>query len=252
LKYRILTLITFLFIIALSAGCTHTIILLSPEDHYTLGNYFLEKSKNARAKEQFEYIRDNYPSSAFSTMSQFKLAQTQFSRKNYEEAAIDFELFLEFHPAHKLAPYAQYHLALSKLESSASSDRDTTMASEALIAFNTFLNRYPDHPNHETAVNQRNQVEDLLLEHELEVAKVYFRRKAFFAAIDRMKKIPEEAHNAKLRLTADYYLGRCYERLRNYDMAQEYYESVIAQDIDSKYVRRAKKRFKELAAHNKP
>ncbi|MBN1354949.1 outer membrane protein assembly factor BamD [bacterium] len=229
--------------VILMSGCSHHIILLSPEDHYFLGNHYLDKGENAKAKEQFEYIRDHYTLSEFGTMSQFKLAQTQFLRKNYLEAAVDFEIFLEFHPAHKLASYAQYHLALSKFHSIRTPDRDQTMTREALSAFNKFLQLYPDHPNFDNALSFKHRVEDHLFKHDLAVARTYYRRHAFDSTINRLEQIPQLAHEQLLRAESSYLLGRSYEQLNDKERALEYYRSVSGV---SRWVEKARNRMKNL------
>ena len=242
--YHLLIAFTFLIF----NGCTQSILLLAPEDHFALGQYYLDNKNYAEATEQFQQIRDNYPLSEFSTMSQFKLAQTQFDRKHYEEAAIDFAIFLEFYPAHKLAPHAQYHLALSKYHSMLSPDRDTTIAREALLEFQKFLIQYPDHPNVENASNYRNLVRDHLFRHEIGVAQMYHRRRIYSSALSRLNPILQEIHDPILKQEAYYNVGRCYEKTRRYSEAREHYNVIMALGADhpSKWSQLVEKKLSEL------
>ncbi len=228
-------------------GCMRSLILLSPEDHFALGNYYLEETEFNKAENQFEKIRDRYPSSDYATMSQFKLAVARFENKKYDEAALDFELFLEFHPAHKLAPFAQYHLALSKYKSKLIPDRDPTVAHEALEAFNTFIGMYPDHENYADAVKYRDELIDHLLEHDLEAGLVYFRLGIFSSAIPRLQPVADTAHDKQLQSRAAYYLGRCQFHQKAFADAKTSFEKAIGADPDSKWARKSSSWMKKAS-----
>ena len=244
--HHYLKLALLLLLIPCLSQCARNIILLSPEDHFALGSYYIEQKDFDNATNQFEEIRDNYPTSEYSTMSQFKLAQTEFSRKKYSEAAIDFELFLEFHPAHKLAPIAQYNLALSKYHSMLTPDRDNTIMLEALREFQKFLALYPDYPDYAQALQYKNKVEDRLSEHDLEVGLVYYRRTFYNSAIDRIEPVAQKIHDAELKSKTLYFLGRCYEKRNEYEQAKTVYSDAIASGSQSDWIKKAKKRIKEL------
>jgi len=172
-------------------------------------------------------------------MSQFKLAVARFENKKYDEAALDFELFLEFHPAHKLAPFAQYHLALSKYRSKLIADRDPTIANEALVAFNTFIGMYPDHENYNEAVRYRDELIDHMLEHDLEAGLVYYRLGIFSSAIPRLQPVAETAHDKKLQARAAYYLGRCQFSQKAYSDAIKSFEKAVGADPKSRWARKS-------------
>lgn len=228
-------------LLCLLFGCTRSVILMSPEDHFALGNYYLDESEFGKAGEQFEQIRDRYPSSEYATMSQFKLAVTRFQNKKYDEAALDFDLFLEFHPAHKLAPFAQYHLALSKYESRLIPDRDPTIAQEALLEFDTFIGMYPDHENHLDAIKFRDELKDHLLEHDLEAGLVYYRLGIYPAAIQRIESVAEKAHDHLLLARAAYYLGRSNYHKDDFSAAIHAFEQSANADPLSKWARKSNK-----------
>ncbi len=239
----------------LMTSCAPRLIMMSPEDHFALGNYYLESKSYGKAKDQFQKIRDDYPASQFATMSQFKLAQTQFFRKQYGEAAIDFALFLEFHPAHKLAPYAKYHLALSKYHDRLSPDRDPSIAQEALIEFNEFIARYPQHPNIEEAIRYKHEIEDHLAMHEFEAGMVYFRRTIYESAIGRFKPIIDEINDADFKAQVLYMIGRSMEMQSKSDKIEEppspddirgYYQQVIAIAPNSEWAHKAEKKLRDI------
>ena len=242
-RFSILYLMLLLTIIT---GCAQPLILLSPEDLYALGSFYLENENYTNAGEQFESIRQSYPTSEYGTMSQYKLAETRLLQQKYDEAAIEFELFVEFHPAHKLAPQARFKMAMCKFYSLLSPDRDITMAHEALTAFDQFIRIYPDHPEIDQARDYRDRTFDHILTHDLEAGLVYYRRKAYTSAVNRIKPVFETAISRPLKARAGYYLARCYEKRKKLDIARTTYQTTVNLDIPSKYIEKSRKRLATL------
>ncbi|MCD4653188.1 outer membrane protein assembly factor BamD [bacterium] len=227
-------------------GCSHSFILLSPEDLYALGNYYMEESKYRNAGDQFEQIRNHYPTSRFATMSQFKLALTEYEKRNYADAAVEFKLFLEFHPAHKMAPQAQYYIALSKFNSIPSPERDISMAIEAKTELTAFLKRYPDHPDLEKVNQYLSDVIDHLQTHEIEVAKVYYRRRSYNATLLRLSPVLDTKASPYIKQTALLLIARTHEKMNAEDEAREYYQKVIDNGDDEKLTHIARNQLQSL------
>ncbi|MBN1295276.1 outer membrane protein assembly factor BamD [bacterium] len=223
MNYRFLSLLGSLCGLMLLQACSRSVILLSPEDLFALGDHYMENDEFRDAGEQYQRIRDEYPTSQFATMSQFKLAEAEYNRGNYDEAAVEFSLFLEFHPGHKLAPQAQYFIALSKFHSLPSPERDTTLAHDALKELEEFLRRYTDHPDYHKVTRYRIEVIDHLQLHEIQVARVYFRRGDYEAARLRLLPIPDTEASPNVKQEALYWLGRVSEKENDRDAAQSYF-----------------------------
>ncbi len=243
---RRLSILFFLLVLSIIYGCAQPLILLSPEDLYALGSFYLDNENYANASEQFESIRQSYPTSEYGTMSQYKLAETKLLQEKYDEAAIEFELFVEFHPAHKLAPQARLKMAMCKFHSLLSPDRDITMAHEALMAFDQFIRIYPDHPDMDKVRDYRERTFDHIMIHDLEAGLVYYRRKAYNAAINRIKPVADSAISRPLKARAGYYLARCYEKRKKFDAARTSYQVTIDLNIPSEYIEKARKRLTKL------
>lgn len=236
-----------LFLLMMCQGCARNIILLSPEDEYALGDFFLEEEKYTKASAQYEKIRNDYPTSQYVTISQFKLAKTLFQRKRYNEAAIDFSLFMEFHPAHRLASEAQYLLALSKYKSMLNPERDVSLAKDALLEFDQYLRMFPDGAEKDQALKYRAEVEDHLLRHEYAIGRVYYRMRHYDASINRISAIPDKAHNPDLTLSSLYLLGQNYEAKKDWKKAAEMYQKTFSILKDSRYAQKSSKRLKKIS-----
>jgi len=244
---KLLSLSLAICILFFMSGCSNSFILLSPEDLYSLGNYYLEENKFRDAGHQFEQIRNEYPTSRFATMSQFKLALTEYEKGNYEESAVEFKLFLEFHPAHKMAPQAQYYIALSKFHSIPSPERDITKALEAKTELSELLVRYPDHPDYEQVSNNLEEVIDHLQNHEIEVAKVYYRRRSYDAVLLRLNPVLETKASPVVMQSAMLLIARTYEKKSNIEESRKYYQNVIDIGFDEELTKNARKELSRIS-----
>lgn len=227
-------------------GCSRSLILLAPEDLYALGSYHLEDGNYRDAAEQFERIRDDYPTSEYAAMSQFKLGEAQFLRKSYSKASVELELFIEFNPAHKLAPQAQYYLAMSKFNSIISPERDTTTALEAKTSLENFLIRYPEHPDCDKVRDFLNQVIDHLQMHEVEVAKSYYRMGLYGAALNRLNPVLQTKASDTVKQEAYYFIGKSYIHTGESEKARENLAKAAALETGGKYQKRAAKALRHL------
>ncbi len=237
----------FLIFLVLSAvGCARTLILLAPEDLYALGNYHMDEGNYRAAADQFEHIRSDYPTSEYSTMSQFKLAESLFLRENYSKASIEFELFLEFNPAHKLAPQAHYFLAMSKFNSIISPERDTTIALEAKTSLEQFLKRYPNHPDSSKVLDFLHKIVDHLQMHEIEVGRAYYRMGLYESTLNRMVPILKTEASDQVKQEAMYYIGRALLRTGEKDKAKEYFEQACALKTDSEFKQRSQRALRRF------
>ena len=243
---RLFLIAGFMSTLILISGCSRSLILLAPEDLYALGSYHLDEGNYRDATEQFERIRDDYPTSEYAAMSQFKLGESQYLRKNYSKASVELELFIEFNPAHKLAPQAQYYLAMSKFNSIISPERDTTTALEAKKSLETFLNRYPDHPDCAKVRSFLEQIIDHLQKHEVEVGKAYFRMGLYDAALNRLGPVLKTDASDPVKQEAHYYIGRSMHRIGDSEKAREHYAKAAAIETDSKYRTRSARALKHL------
>jgi outer membrane protein assembly factor BamD len=246
MNYSLLNRFTIAILILFMSGCAYNLILLSPQDHYALGDYYLQQGKYSKASQQFEKIKNDYPTSEYATMSQYKLAETNFLRKRYQDAALDFEIFLEFHPAHKLAPKGYYYLAISKYNLIRSPEREIINVKEAQDTINTFLMLYPEHPDAPEIKRYKTKVENHLLTHEFEVGMVYFRRKVYRSALNRFLPILEKTPESGLLAKTRYHIARCYEKTKQQDEARVAYKVLIDSKSDPKWVNKAQKRLSHL------
>jgi outer membrane assembly lipoprotein YfiO len=232
--------------LVIATGCSRTLILLSPEDLYFMGNHYMQQDKYRSATDQFQRIIDDYPASEYAAMSQFKLAESLYFRKNYTKASLEFELFLEFNPGHKLAPQAHYYLAMSKFNTIINPERDTSAARDTRKNLELFLQRYKDHQDYKKVEHYLEEVHNHLQVHEIEVAKSYIRMRYYQSAINRLEPVLESKASENVKQQALYHLGRAHRHAGNTDEAENYLNEAVSIPVSGKYQRRARNLLRRL------
>lgn len=145
----------------------------------------------------FNELKTKYPYSKFTALADLRIADAHFKRGKHIEAIDAYRTFLKFHPNHSDAPFALYQIGESYraqipedwwfLPPSAEKDQANTRL--AISSYQDMLSRYSDvelskQAREHMALCQRN-----IAEHELYVAKFYFKRDQFAAAAVRAEGI---------------------------------------------------------------
>ncbi len=167
------------------AGCATCKDEVGPQVRQTLG--ITEKDLDQVLDKTEHNLEKNYE-----PMMILKRAEAHFKRAEYIEAEADYNRFLELHPLHPQADYAQYKLGSSWNCQVRSIDRDPEPAQKALAAFQKLLDNYPKTTYAEAATGRIKQLQDDLARYDLYVARYYFKKEAYSAAIVRLEKLAAE------------------------------------------------------------
>jgi outer membrane protein assembly factor BamD len=173
-------------------------------------------------------------------------ADKLFDQRNYLEAALTYERFLELHRLHQQAAYAQFRLGVSYLNQLRSIDRDIEPVTKALKAFQLFLARYPDSLY---AADARAHVATCrrdLAESDLSIGRFYYRQGSYPAAISRFESVIKEYGDLSVGDEALFLLGQSYAKSGNDEQARKRLEQLLQQYPNSTYEQRAKERLARL------
>src|SRR5205085_61860 len=107
---------------------------------------------NPQTKESLNEIVTTCPGSPFTEQAMFELGQADFHLEQWEEAETDFNSFLKEFPNSKkfgeLARYCSAQAAAKQVEGPA---RDQTKTQEAIIAWENYIDEFPDSPRADSA-----------------------------------------------------------------------------------------------------
>ena len=183
-------------------GCSgfrgnNRVLALSSEEALTEGKALMAQEHYSEARSYLIHAFEIEPNSVNGREGLLLAADSMFlagGHGNYVKAQARYRDFLNRFPTSDKAAYAQLQLGLSIARRMEKPDRDMSISTEALGAFEDVQRFYPTSVYAEEAAAQAVLVRHHQARHELGVAKFYLRYQRYgtaFAAIDRMEKILE-------------------------------------------------------------
>jgi outer membrane protein assembly factor BamD len=177
---------------------------------YNSGVKDIEGGEYRSAVKKFSEVERQHPYSKWATKAILMQAYAQYQRNAYPESIAAAQRFIQLHPGHRDAAYAQYLIALCHYEQIGDIRRDPSAARKSLKELDEVARRYPNTPYAQDALGKANLARDVLAGKEMDVGRYYQRKKAYLAAINRYKTVVENyqtsSHTpeALYRLTENY------------------------------------------------
>jgi outer membrane protein assembly factor BamD len=208
------------------AACAPKPVQLSLEN-YTAEDIFkrgeLELEVNDNAAEALNYFKETerlYPYTHWAKRSLIMQAFTLHKTKNYEEARIVAQRFLDFYPGDEDAAYAQYLMALSYYDQIDEVGRDQGLTFQALQALRVVIEVYPDSEYARSAILKFDLAFDHLAAKEMEIGRYYLKKRHYAAAINRFRVVVQDFQTTTQTAEALERLVECYLGLGLYEEAQ--------------------------------
>jgi outer membrane protein assembly factor BamD len=223
-----------LFIGFLSLGliyftaCAATEPILSDNEYIARAETMMQEEEYEKARETYLKVREIYPDSSLIAETRLGIADSYFEANEYVEAIAKYEEFIKFHPLNKLAPQAQYRLAMCYFNQMLGYDRDQADTSKALAEFNKVILYYPASPEADDALKRRLVCLDQLAQHEFYVGKFYFIREEYTAAISRFKYGLLNYPTTGVIEEATYYLAESYWQMGKQKEGREVFRLLLS------------------------
>ena len=144
------------------------------EESFEEANNLLKDGFTEKARELFETILAKDSSRKYSTLARVRIGDTFFEDEYYDEAIAEYESFLNIHPYHKYAPYAQYKVAMSYFNRVKTVDVSYSWARKALDEFRKLQERYPRNPYMDSIDSRMRTCNRYLADYEFYVGNFYF------------------------------------------------------------------------------
>jgi outer membrane protein assembly factor BamD len=224
----------------LLGGCSTPKEPFGAEIRKTLGvkKDTLEKTENSAEK--------NYDAKVI-----LKRAEAYYEKDDFIEAAGEYQHFIDLHPLHEWADYAQFKLGMSYFHQIRTIDRDPEPTQNALSAFQKFLSVYPDSEYADEARKRIRLCETYLAEHLLYVGRFYYKKGAYPAAINRFNSLLVAYPDLPPAEEAVYYLGLSYYYSENPDQAASHLRDLVDRYPDSPYRKPVEKLLARLNGNPK-
>lgn len=222
---------------------------------YEAAMEYYEEKEYYKASVLFEQILPIVRGMPEGEKVQFYYAYAQYYQGMYTLAAHHFKTFYETYGRSEFAQEAYFMYAYSLYADSPAYNLDQTNSQEAVMAMQTFLNRYPTSELADEAADVVNEIQEKLELKGFENAKQYFKLENYNAAVVAFesfsKNYPDSEYNeevAYLKFIAQYQyaLKSIYSRqLERFREANKYYLEFLDKYPESEFLRDAEKRYRD-------
>lgn len=161
----------------------------------------------SRSIKLFEALESRYPYGHYAQQAQLEIAYTQYKDQEPELALAALDRFIKQHPTHPNVDYAYYLKGLVNFNESQGflssfsqqdmSERDPKSALDSYEAFRQLVTFYPESKYASDAKLRMGYLIGSLADHELHVARYYYKRGAYLAAANRGKMLLQTYSNTK-------------------------------------------------------
>jgi outer membrane protein assembly factor BamD len=168
-------------------------------------------------------------------IAKITLADAYFKEGDCENAALNYEEFLELYPASPKAKEALFRLGVCYLNLTKGPEWDVSFAKKAYTLFKEFIKRYPNDKLAQEAREYMKIARKIIAEHEVYIGGTYDMVRKFTASIQRYERVKEKFSDVEKPDRIDYLIARAY-----------YYTPLQAEDEIARLSEKIKKEEEKL------
>jgi outer membrane protein assembly factor BamD len=179
----------------------------------------------------FERLESNYPFGTYATQAQMEIAYAYYKTADAPQALAAVERFIKLHPNHEAADYMYYLRGLinfndqigflSAIYSQDPTERDPKATRESFAAFKALVDKFPKSKYTPDAIARMKYLVNAMAQYEVHVAKYYFRRGAYLAALNRAQGAVVDYSDAPASEEALFLMIRCYDKMGNLELRDD-------------------------------
>ncbi|WP_417243114.1 outer membrane protein assembly factor BamD [Celeribacter sp.] len=159
---------------------------------YKRAEYEISQNDFGDAAHYFAEVERLYPYSDWAKRALIMQAFSYHRDRDYENARVAAQRYIDFYPADEDAAYAQYLLALSYYDQIDDVGRDQGLTFQALKALRVVIETYPDSEYARSAILKFDLAFDHLAAKEMEIGRYYLKRKHYTSAVNRFRVVVEQ------------------------------------------------------------
>lgn len=204
----------------------------------------------SRARTLYQRLESRFPFGRHAQQALMEIAYTYYKEGETAQAIQTADRFIRQYPNHPNIDYVYYLKGLASFNEDMGflgrfmgqdlSERDARAARDAFDAFKDLVTRFPDSRYAGDARARMRYLVNAQAQSEVHVARFYYTRKAYLAAIQRAQAVVREYQTTPATEEALYLLARSYEALQMKDLQADV-ERVLALNFpQSRYLARAR------------
>jgi outer membrane protein assembly factor BamD len=209
------------------AGCSSTPVDktagMSPNAIYADAKESMDAGQYDKAIPMLEKLEGRAAGTPLAQQAQLDKAYAQYKSTEPAQAIATLDRFMKLHPASPALDYALYLKGIinfnddlglfSAISRQDLSERDQKASKEAFESFNELVTRFPESRYTPDATQRMNYIVSSLAKYEVHVARYYFARGAYLAAINRAQTAVADYRNVEALEEALYIIYKSYDAL---------------------------------------
>lgn len=198
---------------------------------FSIGQNYLQDGDYSQAIRYLEAVDNRFPGGDYSEQAQLNLIYAYYKSQDYTQTLVLADRFLQRYPQSRHLDYVLYMAALTNSALGDNfiqdffgidrSTRETSSMKTAFSNFQTLAQNFPNSPYTPDALARMAYIKDRLARHELEIAKFYFKRKAWVATANRVADMLKLYPDTQSTLEALPLMQQSYEQLGLTQLAQQ-------------------------------
>jgi outer membrane protein assembly factor BamD len=184
--------------------------IIPPDKLWSEGNEAFKDEAWELAVERYKALLDQHPFDANAEEAELKIGQAHYLAGRYAEAIAAFGDFERMHPTSQSLPFVEYHLGMSYLAQTSTSDRDQQAASNANTYFRNLIDRFPTSPWADKARLRVRECRETMANHEAGIAEYYLRHRNMKAAESRLRGLLADYADTEATARALYTFAQTY------------------------------------------
>lgn len=215
--------VLFLFSVAqyfISCSSTKEIEVIPVEERFERAKALFNDEKYLDAIEEFKIITVQFQGSEYADDAQYYIAQCRFLREEYILAASEFDNLVRTMPSSPFASLSRYMTALSYYKLSPRSQLDQKYTRNALDEFQTFIEYSPKDTLVPDAEQKIRELTQKLAKKLFEGGQLYYRVEYYKAAIAYFDKVISEYRDSKYVDKAMLWKAKSFLQRKEYSKAR--------------------------------
>jgi outer membrane protein assembly factor BamD len=179
----------------------------------------------------FERLESNYPFGVYAQQAQMEIAYAHYKAQDQPEALAAVERFIKAHPTHQNVDYMFYLRGLINFNDQVGflgsiyaqdpTERDPKATREAYAAFKVLVDKFPNSVYTPDAIARMKYLVTAMASYEVHVAKYYYRRGAYLAALNRAMGAVNDYRDTPATEEALFVMIRCYDKMGMPDLRDD-------------------------------
>lgn len=216
-------------------------------DYYQEAQKALERGDCLKATDNFQRVVTSFPGADLADDAQFGLAESYFCAKDYVTAIFEYEKLREYRSG--WSDDAQYKIALCYYHLSLPAPLDQSDTHRAILTFRRFLEDYPDSPMVPDANARIRELQDRLGEKIYRTARNYAKWGHPDAARVYYEKVLTEYRDTKWVPSAHFGIGEVLQEQNRPEQALDHLQETLRISTDAELTRKAQEKVKDIERH---